>query len=297
LVGTITQLLDALRETEPIRTFLALAPRELPPSPVSPVPSMGGIEVEDVWFTYPGAPEPALAGVSLRIRPGETVGLAGPNGAGKTTLVRLLAGLHAPQKGRIRLDGRDMGDWPFELLRERLVLVSPDSPRFEASARDNIAFGYWPELAAAPEAVERVAKAASVHAVLSGLPRGYETALGYLFGEHDLSSGEWQRVVLARALARPASLWLFDEPTDHLDARAEHQFLDRLGAFAAGRSVLVTSHRLRPLALADRIVVMEQGRVVEEGAPGELLARGGWYARLAGTASGTRWPHHSGGSA
>lgn len=280
LIGTITQLVDALRETEAIRMFLAVAPRELPPSPVSLAPSMGGIEVEDVWFTYPGATEPALAGVSLSIRPGETVGLAGPNGAGKTTLVELLAGLRSPQKGRILLDGRDLGEWPFEILRQRLVLVTPDSPRFEASARDNVALGHWPELADAPEAVERVANEASVHAVLSSLPRGYETTLGHLFGEHDLSSGEWQQVVLARALARPTSLWLFDEPTAHLDERAEGRFLDRVGALAPGRSILLASHRPRPLALADRIVLMEHGRVVEEGPHGELLARGGGYARL-----------------
>ncbi len=282
LVLAITQALDALLATGAIRKFLAMTPPEPAPSSMSPASPIlgGGLEIEDVWFTYPGAAEPAVAGVSLRIPLGEMVALAGPNGAGKTTLVKLLAGLLAPQKGRILLDGRDVRGWPFELLRQRLVLVSADSPRFEATARDNVAFGHWPELAGVPEAVERVAVEAGVHPLLSKLPHGYETTLGYLFGERDLSSGQWQQVVLARALARPGVLWLFDEPTAHLDERAESQFLERLGALAPGRSIVLASHRPRPLALAERVVVMEHGRVVEEGARGELLAQGGRYARL-----------------
>jgi ATP-binding cassette subfamily B protein len=285
LIRAIGHALDALLATEALRLFLAAAPSGPAPTSVWVAPPVGGLEVEDVWFTYPGAAEPAVAGVSLSIPRGEIVALAGPNGAGKTTLVRLLSGLYAPQKGRILLDGRDLREWPFEALRQRLVLVSPDSPRFEATARDNVAFGHWPELAGAPETVERVAVEAGVHALLAGLPRGYETTLGQLFGEHDLSSGQWQQVVLARALARPAQLWLFDEPTSHLDERAETEFLDRLAALVPGRSVLLASHRHRPLALADRIVVMEHGRVVEEGRRGELLASGGRYARLVTTRS------------
>jgi ATP-binding cassette subfamily B protein len=280
LVHAVTRALDGLLVTGAIPTFLAVTPTEAAPSSVSVASPARGLEVEDVWFTYPGAIEPAVAGVSFTIPPGETLALAGPNGAGKTTVVKLLAGLWAPQKGRILLDGRDLREWPFEALRQRLVLVSPDSPRFEASARDNVAFGHWPELSDAPEAVERVAADAGVHPLLSGLPQGYDTTLGPLFGEHDLSSGQWQQVVLARALARPSSLWLFDEPTAHLDERAERYFVDRLAALAPGRSILVASHRPRPLALAGRIVVMDRGRVVEEGRPGELLALGGRYARL-----------------
>jgi ATP-binding cassette subfamily B protein len=282
LIRAVTAALEGILSTEPIRTFLALAPAE--PAVTAPVPvtSPGeGIEVEDVWFTYPGAPEPALAGVSLSFRPGEIVALAGANGAGKTTLVKVLAGFYTPQKGRILLDGRDLRDWPFDVLRQRLVLVSADSPKFEASAGDNIAFGHWPELSGAPEAVERVAEDAGIHPALAGLPRGYETTVGPLFGEHDLSAGQWQHLVLARALARPASVWLFDEPTAHLDEQAERQFLDRLGAIAPGRCILLASHRPSPLALAHRIVLMERGRVVEEGVRGDLLARGGRYARLA----------------
>lgn len=282
LVVAITRALDAALASEVIRSFLAIRPQ--PPRPVTaaPAPPGLGVDVEDVWFTYPGAPEPTLAGVTFSIRPGETLVLAGGNGAGKTTLIRLLAGLYEPQKGRILLDGRDLREWPFETLRERLAVVSHDSPRFEGSARDNIAFGRWSELGEAPEAVEGVARRAGVHDLLHGLPGGYETTIGPLFGEHDLSAGQWQQLVLARALARPASLWLLDEPTAHLDERAEGELLDRLRALAPGRSILLVSHRSRPLALADRFAVLERGRVVETGTRAELLAHGSRHVRLTG---------------
>lgn len=282
LVTAVTRSIEALLATDAILGFLAI-----PAPPVRSAASWSasaspGVEIEDVWFTYPGAKAPALAGVSLSVPPGEVVALAGDNGAGKTTLMKLLAGLYTPQKGRILLDGRDLREWPFEALRERLVLVSPDSPRFEATARDNIAFGHWPTLADAPETVERLATEAGVHQRLRDLPRGYETTLGPAFGERDLSSGEWQQVVLARALTRPASLWLLDEPTAHVDQRAERNQLDRLRTLAAGRTILLASHRPGVLALASRIVVLERGRVVEAGERDELLVRGGRYARLVG---------------
>jgi ATP-binding cassette subfamily B protein len=280
LVLAIVRSVDAILATDAIQTFLAIPSQQARSRSAWSTPLRSGVEVENVWFTYPGATEPALAGVSLSIRPGEILALAGGNGAGKTTLVKLLAGFYTPQKGRILLDGRDLREWPFEVLRERLMLVSPDSPRFEATARDNVAFGHWPELAEAPEAVQRLAEDAGVHRLLRELPRGYETMLGHLFGEHDLSSGEWQQVMLARALARPASLWLLDEPTAHVDERAERHQLDRLRALASGRSILLASHRPRPLALAERIVILERGRVVEAGERNELLLRGGRYARL-----------------
>jgi ATP-binding cassette subfamily B protein len=281
LVAAVSRALDAALASEGIRSFLAIRPEPALPAPAAPVAPAAGVDVEDVWFTYPGAAKPALAGVSFSIRPGEILVLTGDNGAGKTTLVKLLAGLCKPDRGRVLLDGRDLREWPFETLRERLAVVSHESPRFEATARDNVAFGWWHGLGHAPEAVEDAARQAGVHDLLQGLPRGYETTIGPLFGEHDLSAGLWQQLVLARVLARPASLWLLDEPTAHLDDRTEGEMLSRIRALASGRSVLLVSHRPRSLALADRIVVLERGRVVEAGARPELLAHGGRSVGLA----------------
>jgi ATP-binding cassette subfamily B protein len=264
LAMACTQALEAALTADAVRAFLGIAPSRPAVRPATPdAPRTGGVEVEDVWLTYPGASQPALAGVSLRIAPGEIVALAGPNGAGKTTLIKLLAGLYQPDRGRILVDGQDLRELPFEAHRQRLSAVSQDSPRFEATARDNIAFGDWAALGDAPEAVERVAARAGVDDLLKGLPRGYLTTLGQLFGEQDLSSGQWQRVVLARAQARQALLWLLDEPSAHLDERAERELLGQLRALAPGRAILLVSHRPRALAAADRVVFLERGRVVE----------------------------------
>jgi ATP-binding cassette subfamily B protein len=271
LVLSLTHVLEAALAAEAVRSFLAVGPGPRKLHAEAPASAGEGVEVEDVWFTYPGSPQPALSGVSLQLKPGEIVALAGANGAGKTTLIKLLAGLYQPDQGRILVDGRDLRDWPFEVHREQLVVVSQDSPRFEASARDNVAFGHWATLAEESEAVERVAGRAGVGEMLSQLPRGYETTLGRLFGEHDLSSGQWQQVILARAHARPASLWLLDEPSAHMDEGAERELLQRLRDLAPGHCILLVSHRPRPLAFADRVVVLEHGRVVETAARSGLL--------------------------
>jgi len=263
-VIAVTDVLAAVVAADALRAFLGIVPdRAAPPAAASvPVPTGVGVEVDDVWFTYPGAARPALAGVSLSIRPGEIVALAGPNGAGKTTLIKLLAGLYRPDRGRILVGGRDLADWPVEAYREMLAVVSQESSRFEATARDNIAFGHRSTLGAPLESIERVAAAAGVHELLSGLPRGYHTTLGRMFGEHDLSSGQWQKVVAARAQTRPASVWLLDEPSSHMDARAEEELLRRLRELAPGRSILLVSHRPRLLSGAHRVVALEGGRVV-----------------------------------
>jgi ATP-binding cassette subfamily B protein len=276
LVLALTHVLEAVLAADAVRSFLDIVPNRPAPRLPAPVVPGEGVDVEDVWFTYPGASQPALTGVSLHIKPGEIVALAGANGAGKTTLIKLLAGLYQPDRGRILVDGRDLRDLPFEAHREQLVVVSQDSPRFEATARDNIAFGHWATLADASEAVEHVAGRAGVGDMLRRLPSGYQTTLGRLFGDHDLSSGQWQQLILARAHARPAALWLLDEPSAHMDERAERALLERLRDLAPGRSILLVSHRPRPLAFADRVVILERGRVIETtDAPGELLPRPG----------------------
>ena len=265
LVLALSRVLETVAAAEAVRRFLAIPSSRLPAPLSTAGVSRAGVEIESVWFTYPGAAQPALCGVTLSLRRGEIVALTGPNGAGKTTLLKLVAGLYQPDRGRILIDGQDLRECPFEMHRERLASVSQESLRFEATARDNIAFGHWATLATASEAVEHVAERSGVAELLRGLPRGYQTILGRLFGEHDLSSGQWQQVALARAQARPAWLWLLDEPSAHMDERAERELLERLRELGKGRAILLVSHRPRPLALADRVIVLERGRVVEEG--------------------------------
>jgi ATP-binding cassette subfamily B protein len=269
-VLAVVHVLEAMLASDGVRTFLAIPPSRPPTPPSRSAPSSMSVEVDDVWFTYPGALHPAVAGVSFHVRPGEIVALVGPNGAGKTTLLRLLAGLYQPDRGRILVDGRELQEWPFEVYRERVAMVSQDSPRFEATANDNIALGHWTTLNGAPEVVERVAARAGVDRVFRQLPRGYQTNLGRLFGEHDLSSGQWQQVAFARAEARLASLWLLDEPSAHLDERAEGELLERVRRFAREQSVVLVSHRPRVLAIADRVVTLEHGRVVTDAIRAEL---------------------------
>jgi ATP-binding cassette subfamily B protein len=244
--------------------------------------------VEDVWFTYPGAAEPALAGVSLRIRAGELVALVGENGAGKTTLARLLARLYDPNHGRIVLDGMDLRDWPLEALRTA-VAVAPQQPGgFEATAGENIAYGSWQTLLNDPAGIRAVATESGADEVVQILPRGYDTALGRQFGEWDLSPGQWQRLALSRPFARRAPVLILDEPTVHLDARAASALAARLRTLSFGRTTIMVTHGLALAALADRVVVLERGRLVEAGPHAELLARGGAYARLWSAAAGGR---------
>jgi ATP-binding cassette subfamily B protein len=254
-----------------VRDFLDLPVSAAPPA-ASPAPGPApaargwpGLVVEDVWFTYPGAAAPALAGVGFTIAPGEIVALVGPNGAGKTTLAKLILGMHRPAQGRVLLDGREAHAWSAEERRARVALVAQHVAGFEATARDNIAFGDWETLGDRPDAVVEIARRAGVDRLIEGLPRGYDTTLGRQFGEHDLSAGQWQLLAIARALARPASVWILDEPSAHLDEQAEQTVLEHVTARAGGRAVLLITHRARPLAIADRVLRLERGRLVPSG--------------------------------
>ncbi|WP_167850958.1 ABC transporter transmembrane domain-containing protein [Tabrizicola caldifontis] len=249
--------------------------------PVRPVPLprpvRGEIAFQDVTFRYPARPEAsALNGVSLHVRPGETVALVGPSGAGKTTILQLLMRFYDPQSGQITLDGIPLTDLARADFRQAIALVPQDPVIFAASARENIRFGR-PD--ATDAEVEAAARAAAAHDFLTALPQGYDTWLG----ERGvmLSGGQKQRVAIARAILRDAPILLLDEATSALDAESERLVQAAVERLSEGRTTLVVAHRLATVKRADRIVVFEGGRIVAQGTHDALVAEGGLYARLA----------------
>lgn len=240
------------------------------------------IRFEDVTFHYPGeSARPALDGVSLSLPMGRIIALVGENGSGKTTLVKLLAGLYAPDRGRVLWDGVDAARADRRLLAERVAMVAQDFNRWPFTARVNVAVGR----SSVPLTEERLATAvaeAGAEEVVAGLPRGLDTLLARNFtGGHELSGGQWQRLGIARAAYRRGGILIVDEPTAALDARAELAVFEKIRALAgSGQTVVLITHRLASVRHADLVHVLERGRLVESGSPEELLARGGVYAEL-----------------
>ncbi len=249
------------------------------PLPV-PHPLREGVAFEHVTFAYPGGRPPALRDVSLTLRPGECVALAGANGAGKTTLVKLLCRLYDPDAGRILLDGVDLREFDPADLRRRIGILFQDFAHYQLSARRNIWVGS-PELPADSPRIRAAAEASGADEVIAGLPRGYDTLLGHWFQDgEEISLGQWQKLALARAFARDADMVVLDEPSSALDPLAEAAVLNRWRRLAAGRVALIVSHHRAAVRLADRVVVLREGCVVETGAPAALITNGGEYARL-----------------
>jgi ATP-binding cassette subfamily B protein len=249
------------------------------PAIVQPLPTSarGEIAFENVTFAYPGRPDlPALRDFSLHVRPGERVALVGPSGAGKSTVLRLLLRFYDPQAGSITLDGVDLRAADPARLRERMALVGQDAALFSGSAYDNLRFG---REGASLEDLRAAATAAQATGFLDKFADGFETPIGER--AKSLSGGQRQRLAIARALVRNAPILLLDEATSALDAENEQLVQQALEVAMAGRTTIVIAHRLATILKADRIVVMQDGHVVEQGGHAALVAQGGLYARLA----------------
>ncbi len=268
-LSTLYELLD--------RTPQIAAPED--PVPVR-VPFTQGIEFRNVSFTYPGRTAPALDDVSFTIGLGETVAIVGKNGAGKSTIVKLLGRLYDPQAGQILIDGVDVRDYDPTELRTQFGMMFQDYAMYQLPVAENIGVGNVNRVLDR-EAIESAATRGGATGLIDGLPDRYDTVLGKWFEDgHQLSGGEWQRIALSRAFMREAQILILDEPTSALDAEAEHDLFARIKQLAEGRMAIFISHRFSTTRRADRILVLENAKLIEDGTHAELMLLGGRYAEL-----------------
>lgn len=282
IFSTLASIADQSLFLTDLVEFLKVKPTIMskPHAVPAPRPIRDGFVFENVSFAYPGNARSVLDRLNFSISPGERIALVGENGQGKTTIVKLLTRLYDPTEGRILLDGIDLRDYDIEDLHREIGVIFQDFVRYEMTARQNIAVGRIDADPHGPEIV-RAAQKSLADAVIRRLPGEYDQLLGRRFdGGLDLSGGEWQKVALARAYLRDAQLLVLDEPTAALDARAEYEIFQRFSDLTVGKMALLISHRFSTVRMADRIVVLSNGQIIEDGDHRDLMALSGRYAEM-----------------
>lgn len=278
--SNLTSIMEKTLYISDLHEFLNLKPSLQPGGCYIPGQIKGEISFDNVHFTYPETRREVLKGVSFKVKSGEIVALVGENGAGKSTIVKLLARLYDPISGSITFDGHPLADYDINYLYSQIAFVLQNFNRYEATAYDNIAFGDWLESQKNPDIVEKIARETGVYDLIAAMPEGFDTMLGRKFGTADLSGGQWQRLVIARALLRKSGIVILDEPTSNLDVKVEYELFSNLRNLVQERTTIVISHRFTTVRHADRIIVLKSGEIIEQGTHSQLLERNGYYEYL-----------------